>query len=107
MTLKNKSYEKDPSFDAYGGIMFRCSQCSYSIYNITNANNLVYIQNETINDNRVYFGNTIKVGKNVTNKKTPGNVIINYGNVNITGNRVELQSGTKVSKGAVLRIKTP
>ena len=74
---------------------------------ITNANNLVYIQNETINDNRVYFGNTIKVGKNVTNKKTPGNVIINYGNVNITGNRVELQSGTKVSKGAVLRIKTP
>ena len=74
---------------------------------ITNANNLVYIQNETINDNRVYFGNTIKVGKNVTNKKTPGNVIINNGNVNITGNRVELQSGTKVSKGAVLRIKTP
>ena len=74
---------------------------------ITNANNLVYIQNETINDNRVYFGNTIKVGKNVTKKKTPGNVIINNGNVNITGNRVELQSGTKVSKGAVLRIKTP
>ncbi len=74
---------------------------------ITNANNLVYIQNETINDNRVYSGNTIKVGRNVTSKKTSGDVIINSGNVNMVGNRVELQAGTKVSKGAVLKIRTP
>ena len=74
---------------------------------ITNANNLVYIQNETINDNRVYSGNTIKVGRNVTSKKTSGDVIINSGNVNMVGNRVELQAGTKVSKGAVLKINTP
>jgi hypothetical protein len=68
---------------------------------------MLYIQNETINENRVYSGNTIKVGKNVTNKKEHGDVIVNNGNVSITGKRVELQSGTKVSKNAILRINNP
>ena len=48
-----------------------------------------------------------EVGRNVTNKKSQGNVVINSGNVNIVGNRVELQAGTKVPKGAVLKIGTP
>ncbi len=74
---------------------------------IISADNLVYIQNETINNDRVYSGNTIKVGRNVTNKKAQGDVVINSGNVNMVGNIVELQAGTKVSKGAVLKIRTP
>ena len=48
-----------------------------------------------------------RVGMNIDTTTFISKVIINYGNVNITGNRVKLQSGTKVSKGAVLRIKTP
>ena len=39
--------------------------------------------------------------------KTQGDVIFNSGNVNIIGNSVELQSGAKVSKGAVLKIGNP
>ena len=74
---------------------------------ITNVNNLVYIQNETINGNRTYSGNAFKIGKNVTDKKTQGDVIIENGNVSITGKSVELQSGTKISKGAVFKIDNP
>ncbi len=69
--------------------------------------NQVYIQNETINADRTYSGNIIKAEKDVTDKKAPGNVVINSGTVNMVGNRVELQAGTKVSKGAVLKIDTP
>ena len=74
---------------------------------ITNANNLVYIQNETINNNRVYFGNTIKVGRNVTNRKASGDVVVHNGNVSITGKDVKLESGIKISKGSVFRINKP
>ena len=41
----------------------------------------------------------IEVRKDVTDKKAPGNVVINSGTINMVGNRVELQAGTKVSKG--------
>lgn len=71
---------------------------------ITHSNKLVYIQNEIINNNRDYIGETIKVGRNVTDKKVYGDVIVNNGNVSITGKRVELQSGTKITQGAVLKI---
>ena len=74
---------------------------------VTNTINQVYIQNETINADRTYSGNIIKAGKNVTDKKASGNVVINSGTVNMVGNRVELQAGTKVSKGAVLKIDNP
>ena len=74
---------------------------------VTNANSLVYIQNENINGNQTYLGNTFKIGRNVTDKKTQGDVIFNSGNVNIIGNSVELQSGAKVSIGAVLKIGNP
>lgn len=42
--------------------------------------------------------------RNVTDKKVQGDVIVNDGNVNIAGKRVELQSGTKITQGAVLKI---
>ena len=74
---------------------------------ITHSNKLVYIQNEIINNNRDYIGETIKVGRNVTDKKVYGDVIVNNGNVSITGKRVELQSGTKITQGAVLKINNP
>ena len=53
------------------------------------------------------MGNTFKIGRNVTDKKAPGNVVINSSTVNMVGNRVELQAGTKVSKGTVLKIDNP
>ncbi|MBQ8219644.1 MAG: hypothetical protein IJZ31_00315 [Bacteroidaceae bacterium] len=75
---------------------------------ITNiSNNPVYIQNETTSEDKNYSGNIIKTGRNVTDKSTTGDVTFNSGTVNMVGNRVELQAGTKVSKGAVLRIDKP
>ena len=71
---------------------------------ITHSNKLVYIQNEIINNSRDYIGENVKVGRNVTDKKVYGDVIVNNGNVSITGKRVELQSGTKITQGAVLKI---
>lgn len=53
------------------------------------------------------MGNTFTIGKNVTGKKAPGNVVINSSNVSIKGKSVELQSGVKVSKGATLKIDNP
>ncbi len=53
------------------------------------------------------MGNTFKIGRNVTDKRAQGDVIINSSNVCITGKSVELQSGAKVSIGAVLKIGNP
>ena len=95
----NISYQT-PSDD----VIICVSRHNYIPY-ITNAN--IYIQNETINNNKTYLGNVVKVGRNVTDKKTQGDVIVNSGNVSITAKGVEMQSGTKISKGAVFRINNP
>lgn len=64
----------------------------------------IFIQNENINSTKAYWGNFISVGKNVTNKKSQGNVVINNCSVNLVGKKVKLQSGIKVSLGAALKI---
>lgn len=74
---------------------------------ITHSNELVYIQNEIINNDTIYKGGVIKMGRNVTEKKNSGNVTLNYGNIVVIGRQVELQSGVKVSKGTTLRITPP
>jgi len=61
-----------------------------------------YIQNETINDNRIYVGQKIIVGRNVTNTKPIGDVIINGANVRIQGGDVELHPGTVITNSNVL-----
>jgi hypothetical protein len=105
--LVDAYYGTNICYHTYSDDVIVCiSRHNYIPY-IIHSNDMLYIQNETINENRVYSGNTIKVGKNVTNKKEHGDVIVNNGNVSITGKRVELQSGTKVSKNAILRINNP
>lgn len=74
---------------------------------ITNSNSLVYIQNEIIDTDKTFLGDTIKVGRGVTNKKTQGDVIVKNGIVSITGKKVLLDAGTKISKGGVLKIGNP
>lgn len=59
----------------------------------------LYIQNEDIqNETRVYKGNTIYVGNNVTSTKPSGNVNIQNSNITIQGKRLELHSGTQIDK---------
>ena len=59
----------------------------------------IYIQNEDIkNETRVYKGNNIYVGKNVTTSKPIGDVNIQNAHVTIQGKRLELRPGTRIDK---------
>jgi len=59
----------------------------------------LYIQNEDIqNETRVYKGNSIYVGNNVTSTKPTGNVNIQNSHVTIQGKRLELHPGTRIDK---------
>ena len=56
----------------------------------------LYIQNETINDDRNYVGVNILVGNHVTAQKPQGDVLIENAKVSIQGNSVKLHPGTKI-----------
>lgn len=61
-----------------------------------------FIQNETIDDNRIYVNSSVlKIGNNVTTTKPVGDVIINGANITIKGNKVELHSGTTIMNSNV------
>lgn len=64
----------------------------------------LYIQNEDIqNETRVYKGNSIYVGNNVTSTKPTGNVNIQNSNITIRGNRLELRPGTRIDKNFIIQ----
>lgn len=61
-----------------------------------------FIQNETIEDNRIYVNSSVlKIGNSVTTTKPVGDVIINGGNITIKGNTVELHPGTTIMNSNV------
>ena len=65
----------------------------------------IRIQNETIDNTRVYAGKDIQIGRNVLNNKPQGNVIIGQdAKVDIHGGNVVLQPGTFIKRGANVRI---
>lgn len=56
-----------------------------------------YIQNEIIqNENRDYYTNNLKIGKNITNLKPIGNVLIKNSSLIIESNSFELHEGTTI-----------
>lgn len=62
----------------------------------------VYIQNENIQgETRVYKGNIIYVGNNVTSTKPIGDVNIQNSHITIQGNRLELHSGIRIDKNFI------
>ena len=68
---------------------------------VVNCDKNVYIQNETINDERVYVGENILIGKNVTTLKEQGEVLIQNANVKFQGKDVILQPGTTITNSNV------
>lgn len=59
----------------------------------------LYIQNETIlNETRTYKGRIIKIGRNVTDTRSQGDVNIQNSNITIEGQRLELHPGTSIDK---------
>ena len=65
----------------------------------------LFIQNETINEQRSYVGKTILVGNHVTNTKPTGDVIIQGADVKLEGESVTLMPGTTIINSDV-RINT-
>ena len=65
----------------------------------------VYIQNDTISGARVISGENIYIGKNVTNDKPYGNVVLGQGNITLQGRIVKIKNSTTVPLGTSLTIE--
>lgn len=65
----------------------------------------VYIQNDTITGTRVISGENIYVGRDVTNDKPYGNVVLGQGNITLQGQYVQIKNSTTVPLGTTLTIE--
>ena len=72
---------------------------------VINTPSTVYIQNETITGTRVISGEEIYVGKDVTNDKAYGNVVLGQGNIRLQGRYVKIKNSTTVPLGTTLTIE--
>jgi len=68
---------------------------------IVNSCENINIQNETIEDKRVYVGDTIRIGRNVTTSKSPGDVIIQGADITLDGRKVVFHKGTSINSSNV------
>ncbi len=65
----------------------------------------VYIQNDIVTGNRLFSGEKIYVGRNVTNTKADGDVIIGQGNINLQADYIEIKNSMTVPIGTTLTIE--
>lgn len=66
--------------------------------------NTIYLQNETIANNKTISSPRVLIGRDVTPLKTYGSVIILNGMTTINANTVEIKNDTSVEIGSKLRI---
>ena len=71
---------------------------------VMNTPSTVYIQNETITGTRLISAGSIYVGRNVTNTKGYGDVILGQGNITLQAEYVEIKNSTTVPIGTTLTI---
>lgn len=71
---------------------------------VINTPHVVYIQNDTITGTRVVSADSIYVGRNVTNTKAYGDVILGQGNITLKAKNVEIKNSTTVPLGTTLKI---
>ena len=64
-----------------------------------------YIQNETIQGTRIISAQKIYVGRDVTNTKPYGDVVLGQGDITLKANYVEIKNSTTVPLGTTLTIK--
>ena len=72
---------------------------------VINTPDTVYIQNETITGTRVISGEKIYVGRNVTNTKPYGNVVLGQGNITMKAKYLRIKNSTTVPLGSTLTIE--
>lgn len=65
----------------------------------------IYIQNEYVQDSKIYLGNNIYVGKAVNQNEQQGDVVFESGsNTILKGGTVKLDKGTIIELGAKVSI---
>lgn len=73
---------------------------------VANTPDTVYVQNETITGTRIISAGSIYVGRNVTNTKPYGDVILGQGDITLKAGYVEIKNSTTVPLGTTLTIDT-
>ena len=71
---------------------------------VANTPDTVYVQNEAITGTRIISAGSIYVGKNVTNTKPYGDVILGQGDITLKAGYVEIKNSTTVPLGTTLTI---
>lgn len=72
---------------------------------VINTPHVVYIQNDTITGTGVVSADSIYVGRDVTNTKEYGDVILGQGNITLKAGYVEIKNSTTVPLGTTLTIE--
>lgn len=72
---------------------------------VINTPEIVYIQNDTITGTRIISADKIYVGKDVTDRKEQGEVILGQGNIILKANKVTIKNSTTVPLGTKLKIQ--
>lgn len=72
---------------------------------VINTPHVVYIQNDTITGTDVISADSIYVGRDVTNTKEYGDVILGQGNITLKAGYVEIKNSTTVPLGTTLTIE--
>jgi len=71
---------------------------------VINTPSVIYIQNEIVTGDRTYSADSIYIGKDVTDRKEYGNVILGQGNITLNGNFVKIKNSTSIPLGTTLNI---
>ena len=72
---------------------------------VINTPSNAYIQNDTITGTRIISAQRIYVGRDVTNTKDYGDVVLGPGDITLKANYVEIKNSTTVPLGTTLTIK--
>ena len=72
---------------------------------VINTPSTVYIQNDTLTGTRVISAESIYVGRDVTDTKAYGDVILGQGDITLHGDFVEIRNSTAVPLGTTLKIE--
>lgn len=70
-----------------------------------NTPTIVFVQNETITGTRTITADNIYVGKDVTDRKEQGDVVLGQGDITLEAGVVQIKNSTYVPAGTTLKIE--
>ena len=108
---KNKVY-----FTKKTHISYKCDDPSMVSVSVTGPNKIpffdlangdedIFIQNEKLSLSKNISGKTVKIGSSVTDGKEEGEVIFEKGKYVITGDKIYIGPGTKITKESQVKFK--